>query len=238
MLDNRRGDPRVGGVRIGVLGAGRIGGNAARLWSRAGHDVLISFSRDPDGLPARAAALGDHVGAATPAHAVAVADVVMLAVPWDAIDEALHEAAGLAGKVLIDATNPFGSAAKPGAGQTVAQYNGARLPGARYVRAFNTLTSSFQAAASTRPSHERAVLFLCGDFPEAKRIVSKLIEDAGFAPVDVGSAADAAVMEAPRRAGAVYGEEYRLADAQAAIAALSTGDEVPPPPSYGDSDER
>ena len=221
-------------MRIAILGAGRIGGNAARLWSRAGHDVLISFSRDPDSLPARAADLGDHVGAAVPADAVAVADVVMLAVVWDAIDEALRQSAGLAGKVVIDATNQFGSAAKPGPGQTVAQYNAARMPGARYVRAFNTLTAGFQASASTRPSHERAVLFLCGDYPEAKRIVSVLIEDAGFDPVDVGSVADAAVMEAPRRPGSVYGEEYRLPEAQAAVAALSKGREVPPPPSYGE----
>ncbi len=219
-------------VRIGILGAGRIGGTAAGLWSRAGHDVLISFSRDPDELPARAADLGDHVGAATPAHAVAVADVVMLAVPWDAIDEALRQAAVLAGKVVIDATNQFGSGAKPGAGQTVAQYNAARMPGARYVRAFNTLTSSFQGEASGRPSDQRAVMFLCGDYPEAKRIVSALIEDAGFAPVDLGSAANAAVMEAPRRPGAVYGEEYRLAEAQAVIAAVSAGTAVTPPPNY------
>jgi 8-hydroxy-5-deazaflavin:NADPH oxidoreductase len=235
MLDNRRGEPRVAGVRIGILGPGRIGGNAARLWSRAGHDVLISFSRHPDELPGRAADLGDHVGAAAPAQAVDVADVVMLAVPWDAIDEALRQAAGLAGKVVIDATNQFGSGAKPGAGQTVAQYNAARMPGARYVRAFNTLTASFQAAASSRPSYERTVLFLCGDYSEAKRTVSGLIEDAGFAPVDIGSIAEAAVMEAPRRAGAVYGEEYRLAEAQAAVAALSNGREIPPPPSYGES---
>jgi 8-hydroxy-5-deazaflavin:NADPH oxidoreductase len=210
-------------VRIAILGAGRIGGNAARLWSRAGHDVLISFSREPDTLPPRAPELGDHVSAATPAHAVAVADVVMLTVPWDVIDEALAQAGELAGKILIDATNPFGSAAKPSAGKTVAQFNAARRPGARYVRAFNTLTSSFQAAASDRPSHERAVMFLCGDYPEAKRVVANLIEDAGFVPLDVGSAADAAVMEAPRRPGAVYGEEYRLADAEAALAAFSSG---------------
>jgi predicted dinucleotide-binding enzyme len=219
-------------MRIGILGAGHIGGNAAGLWSRAGHDVLISFSRTPDRLPARAAELGDHVEAATPAHAVADADVVMLAVPWDEIDEALRQAGGLAGRIVIDATNQFGSAPKPAPGQTVAQYNAARMPGARYVRAFNTLTSSFQAEASMRPGHERAVLFLCGDYPEAKRIVSTLIEDAGFAPVDLGSIADAAVMEAPRRPGAVYAEEYRLADAQAVVAALSSGDEVGPPPNY------
>jgi 8-hydroxy-5-deazaflavin:NADPH oxidoreductase len=223
MLDNRSREPRVEAVRIAILGAGRIGGNAARLWSRAGHDVLISVSRDPDALPARAANLGDHIHAATPAHAVAVANVVMLAVPWNLIDEALAQAGELAGKILIDATNPFGSAAKPTAGQTVAQFNAARTPGARYVRAFNTLTSNFQAAASSRPTHERAVMFLCSDYPEAKRIVANLIEDAGFAPLDVGSAADAAVMEAPRRPGAVYGEEYRLAEAEAALAALSSG---------------
>jgi predicted dinucleotide-binding enzyme len=147
----------------------------------------------------------------------------MLAVPWDAIDEALAQAGELAGKVLIDATNPFGSSARPAARQTVAEYNSARAPGARYVRAFNTLTSGFQAEASDRPSHERAVMFLCGDYAAAKRIVSSLIEDAGFAPLDLGSAANAAVMEAPRRPGAVYGEEYRLPEAQAAIAALSSG---------------
>jgi 8-hydroxy-5-deazaflavin:NADPH oxidoreductase len=208
---------------IAILGAGPIGCNAARLWSRAGHDVLISFSRDPEALHARAAELGDHVSAASPAHAVDVADVVMLAVPWDAIDEALDQATGLEGKVVIDATNQFGSGPRPPAGQTVAQYNAARMPGARYVRAFNTLTSCFQTAESDRPSHERAVMFLCGDYPEAKRVVSKLIEDAGFAPLDVGSAGDAAVMEAPRRPGAVYGEEYRLPEARAAIAALSSG---------------
>jgi 8-hydroxy-5-deazaflavin:NADPH oxidoreductase len=145
-------------VRIGILGAGRIGGNAARLWSRAGHDVLISFTRDPEGLPARAADLGDHVGAATPAHTVAVADVVMLAVPWDAIDEALGQADGLAGKVLIDATNPFGSAAKPAAGQTVAEYNAARAPGARYVRAFNAhLELPGRGVESPEPRARRAV---------------------------------------------------------------------------------
>jgi hypothetical protein len=181
-------------MRIAIVGAGRIGGNAARSWSRAGHDVLISFSRHPDRLATRAAELGDHVRAATPANAVADADVVMLAVPWGAIDQALEEAGSLAGKVVVDTTNQFGAGPAPLDGQTVAQFNSARMAGARYVRAFNTLTSGFQADAASRRGDERAVLFLCGDYPAAKRIVSTLIEDAGFAAVDLGSNADSAVM--------------------------------------------
>ena len=215
-------------MHIAIVGAGRIGGTAARSWSRAGHDVLISFSRHPDQLAARATELGDHVTAAAPAHAVAEADVVMLAVPWDAIDQALAEAGPLAGRVVIDTTNRFGAAPGPQDGQ----FNSARMPGASYVRAFNTLTSSFQADASRRRGDERAVLFLCGDYPAAKRTVSTLIEDAGFAAVDLGSNADAAVMEAPRRPGSVYGEEYRLPEALAVVEALGRGQAIPPTPRY------
>jgi predicted dinucleotide-binding enzyme len=219
-------------VRIAIVGAGRIGGNAARSWSRAGHDVLISFSRHPDQLAPRAAELGDHVSATTPGHAVAEADVVMLAVPWGAIAQALEEAGSLAGKVVIDTTNPFGTGPKPADGQTVAQFNSARMPGARYVRGFNTLTSGFQAQAANRPADQRAVLFICGDYAAAKDVVAKLIEDAGFAAVDLGSNANAAVMEAPRRPGSVYGEEYRLPEARAVAEAVHQGQEIPPTPHY------
>jgi 8-hydroxy-5-deazaflavin:NADPH oxidoreductase len=219
-------------MRIAIVGAGRIGGNAARAWSRAGHDVLVSFSRHPHELAARAAELGDHVAATAPADAVREADVVMLAVPWDAIDEALEAAGPLAGRVVIDATNQFGAAPVPHDGQTVAQFNSARMPGARYVRAFNTLTAGFQADAAGRGGDERAVLFLCGDYPAAKVTVATLIDDAGFAPVDLGSTADAAVMEAPRRPGSVYGEEYRLPEARAVAEAVRQGHEIPPTPRY------
>jgi predicted dinucleotide-binding enzyme len=233
MLDSGPGPVYTEPVRIAIVGAGRIGGNAARLWSRAGHDVLVCFSRNPGQLAARATDLGDHVTAAATDHAVTSADVVMLAVPWDAIDQALDEAGPLAGKVVLDATNPYGTGPTPGAGRTVAEFNSARMPGARYVRGFNTLTAGFQAEASGRPSAERAVLFICGDYPTAKATVAQLIEDAGFEPVDLGSTHDAAVMEAPRRPGSVYGEEYRLPEALAVAEAVAHGHDIPPPPTYG-----
>jgi 8-hydroxy-5-deazaflavin:NADPH oxidoreductase len=63
-------------------------------------------------------------------------------------------------------------------------------------------------------------------------VVARLIEDAGFAPADLGTAAQSTVMEAPRRPGAVYGEEYRLAAAQDVVKAVRAGLPIPPTPIY------
>jgi predicted dinucleotide-binding enzyme len=106
------------------------------------------------------------------------------------------------------------------------------MPGARYVKSFNTLTSRFQEQAAGRAGDERIVQWICGEDAEAKRLVAGLIDDMGYVAVDVGSTAACAVMEAPRRPGAVYGEEYRLADAQAVLEALREGRAIPPAPSY------
>jgi 8-hydroxy-5-deazaflavin:NADPH oxidoreductase len=206
-------------MRIGVIGAGRIGGNAARLFAKAGHEVLVSFSRDQAKLEALAADIGGRAG--TPREAVAFGDVVMLSVGWTLIDEVVAEAGPFDGKIVIDTTNQFGrNGWEDLGGRTAAQINAARMPGARYTKAFNTLTSAFQAEAAGRTGPDRVVMFLCGDDEEAKRVVAGLIDDAGFAPVDMGGTADAAPMEAPRRDGAVYGEEYHEQEARAFVANL------------------
>jgi 8-hydroxy-5-deazaflavin:NADPH oxidoreductase len=206
-------------MRIGVIGAGRIGGNAARLFAKAGHDVLVSFSRDPGKLEALAAEIGGRAG--TPQEAVAFGEVVMLSVSWTLIDDVLAEAGSLDAKIVVDTTNQFGREGwEDLGGHTAAQVNAARMPGARYTKAFNTLTSGFQAQAAGRTGPDRVVMFLCGDDEDAKRVVAGLIDDAGFTPVDMGGIADAAPMEAPRRAGAVYGEELHEAQARAFVARL------------------
>jgi 8-hydroxy-5-deazaflavin:NADPH oxidoreductase len=221
-------------VRIGVIGAGRIGGNAATLFAAAGHEVMLSFSHDPERLAERAAAIGGRAVVGSVAEAAKFGGVTMLSVPWGAIPEALEQAGSLQG-VVIDTTNQFaaGHLAKFPGGITGAQYNQQRIPGTSLVKAFNTLTSGFQATAAGRPEQTRAVLFLCGDDPAAKEIVAALIRDAGFEPADVGGLADAAVMEAPRRPGSVYGEEYRPAEAAQVLAALRAGRPLPPVPAYG-----
>jgi predicted dinucleotide-binding enzyme len=189
------------------------------MLARAGHEVLVSVSRDPQKLEALAAEIGGRAG--TPREAVAFGEVVMLSVSWTLVDDVLAQAGPLDGRIVIDTTNQFGRAGWEDLGKrTAAEVNDARMPGARYTKAFNTLTAGFQAQAAGRTGRDRVVMFLCGDDEEAKRVVAGLIEDAGFTPVDIGGVADAAPMEAPRRPGAVYGEELHEQEARTFVADL------------------
>lgn len=221
-------------MRVAIIGAGRIGGHTARLLALAGHETVLSFGRDRARLEQTAARIGDRASVASPADAVAFGEVVVLSVPWGVIPEALEQMGSLREKIVIDTTNQFGAGPMPAEGQTAAAFNTARMPGARYTKSFNTLTSAFQASAAGRGGAERVVQWLCGDDVEAKQVVARLIDDAGFQPVDLGGIADCAVMEAPRRPGAVYGEEYRLDDALAVVKAVRAGQPIPPTPSYDD----
>jgi predicted dinucleotide-binding enzyme len=217
-------------MQLAIIGAGRIGGNVARQAARAGHGLTLAFARDEDRLRALADDLGARV--TSPAEAASGADVVVVSVPWSALPDALAQLGDLSGKIVVDTTNQFGGGPKPAEGQTAASFNAARMPGARYVKTFNTLTSGFQEATAGRTGDERVVQWVCGDDAEAKATVAGLLEEMGYAPVDLGGTAGCAVMEAPRRDGAVYGEEYRPADAQAVVEAVRAGRPIPPTPSY------
>jgi 8-hydroxy-5-deazaflavin:NADPH oxidoreductase len=219
-------------MRVGIVGAGRIGGGIARQFAGAGHEVLLSFSRDPQSLELLAAEIGPSAATGSPAEAVGFGEVVVISVPWGTWPHALEQMGSLAGKIVIDTTNQFGAPPLPAAGQTAAQFNAGRLPGARYTKSFNTLTSAFQAKAASRQGAEKVVQWLCGDDADAKHLVAGLVADAGFVPVDLGGTAGCAVMEAPRRPGAVYGEEYRAADAAAVVEAVRAGRPIPPTPQY------
>jgi 8-hydroxy-5-deazaflavin:NADPH oxidoreductase len=218
-------------MRIGIVGAGRIGGGAARMLARAGHEVLVSGSGDASGVQPLADEIGGQAGTAR--EAVAFGDVFVFAVPWRVIEDVVPTLGPIDGKIVIDTTNQFGAGGVEDLGaRTAAQVNAQRLSGARYTKSFNTLTSAFQAEASQRTGDDRVLLFLCGDDAEAKEVVAGLIADAGFVAVDVGGTADAAPMEAPRREGAVYGEEYRAPEGRVVADALRAGRPAPPPPSY------
>jgi 8-hydroxy-5-deazaflavin:NADPH oxidoreductase len=213
---------------VAIVGAGRIGSNIARQLAGAGHQPVLSFARDTATLDQLATEIGGR--AASPAEAVSASDVVVIAVPWGALPEALERAASLDGKIVVDTTNQFGSGPMPAAGQTAAAFNAARMPGSRYTKSFNTLTPAFQAQVAHRDPP--VVQWLCGEDERAKATVSGLITDAGYVAVDLGGTVACAVMEAPRRAGAVYGQEYRLPDALAVLEAIRAGRPIPPAPEY------
>ena len=133
-------------MRIGIVGAGRIGGNAGRLFAGAGHEVMFSGSRDQAKLDRLAADAG---GARTgsPREAVEFGEVVMFSVPWRAVDDVFAQTGSLDGNVVIDTTNQYGEGGWEQLPKPAAQVNAERMPGARLVKAFNTLTSGFQGEA-------------------------------------------------------------------------------------------
>jgi 8-hydroxy-5-deazaflavin:NADPH oxidoreductase len=216
--------------RLGIIGAGNIGGNIARRAALAGYDVTVSFARDPANLTALAAEIGGTAGA--PAEAAA-ASLVVLSVPWAVIDEALALAGTLDGRIVIDTTNQFGRGVAASLnGRTAARYNADRMPGAAYTKCFNTLTAGFQAEAATRQGVDRVVQWIAGDDAQAKKIVAELVEACGYVAIDLAGIDGCAAMEAPRRPGAVYGEEYRQPDADAVVAAVRADRPIPPAPAY------
>src|SRR5438874_10711727 len=116
-------------MQIGIIGSGPIGVNAAWMWIRAGHEVMLSFSRDRTKLDRIAEQLGPKASVGTPAEAVAFGDVVMLAVRWTIIDEALRQAGSLDGKIVIDTCNQFGPRLDfVDLGMTAARFNQTRMP--------------------------------------------------------------------------------------------------------------
>jgi 8-hydroxy-5-deazaflavin:NADPH oxidoreductase len=201
-------------MRVGIVGAGRIGGNAGTQLARAGHEVMFS-SRHPDSLEAlRAGAPGATTG--SPQDAVAFADAVIFAVPWSAIDDAVAQLGSLEGKVVVDTTNQYGGRGVETLpdGLTAAEVNVGRMPGARFAKAFNTLTAGFQRdVAEGRVEREIAMFFATED-DAAAAVASELIRGCGFVPVRIGGWEQASLIEAPRRDGAVYGETYAPDDAR------------------------
>ena len=175
-------------MNIGIIGAGHVGGTIAQLFIHAGHRVALSNSRGPRSLTSLVATLGPNARAATVAEAVRIGDVVLLALPWRERGR-LPPASLFAGKIVIDATNPystFGRVVELG-NTTSSEEMAKQLPGARVVKAFNTLNYSTLATGAKSSEADRLVLFLAGDDGEAKSIVANLIFDIGFAPVDTGS---------------------------------------------------
>ena len=168
-------------MEVGIIGAGRLGQAMARTALRAGRCVVIANSRGPETLSSVISALGEGVSAGTVADAAA-ADIVVIAVPWGRVPEAL-EGLQWNGQTVIDATNDFDG--RDLNGRTSSELVADLVPGARVVKAANTLEAAV-LGADPQEAAGRRVLFLSGDDPEPKAEVIKLFVDAGFSVIDLG----------------------------------------------------
>ena len=176
-------------LKIGIIGAGHIGGTLAALWVQAGHEVLLS-SRHPDELKPLAASLGPKARVGTPREAAVFGDVVLVSVPYGALPQLGRDLkAELAGKIVLDTGNPYPerdgemavAARRQGTGVASAEF----LPGVRLVRAFNAINSGDLRSEA----HRRGELYaipLAGDDPQALALAQRLVREAGFSPVVVG----------------------------------------------------
>jgi predicted dinucleotide-binding enzyme len=176
-------------MRIGIIGSGNIGATAARLFAAAGHDVALANSRGPATLAGLVEEIGDRARAETVEGAASFGDVVLVAIPFLGYTD-LPEA-HLTGKIVIDAGNYYPArdgqhAALDADETTISELLAEQIPGARVVKAFNTL---YWEHLRDRAGDGLA-LFLAGDDQDAKDRVAALISDIGFAPVDVGSLAE------------------------------------------------
>ena len=176
-------------MKIGIVGAGKMGGALAELWAKAGHEVMIS-SRHPDELKSQAQAIGPNVHVGTPREAAAFGSVVLIAMPygqWPQIsDEIKSETVG---KTVMDLTNPYpdrdGPMAEQARKETTGIANPKYLPGAHLVRAFNSIIWTDLRSQAHRAG-EPAAIAVAGDDEHAVAVTSQLVRDAGFEPVMVG----------------------------------------------------
>jgi predicted dinucleotide-binding enzyme len=179
-------------MRIGIIGAGNVGGALGTLWAERGHDVVFGL-RDPSSgkndLPAK-------TRGASVIDAAKHGEVVALATPWGATHQAIESAGPLAAKIVIDCTNPLlpnlaGLAV--GLTTSAAEQVAAWAKGARVVKCFNTIGA--QNFSNPRFKDGVASMFYCGDDAGAKQTVRELGAELGFDMVDTGPLTQARYLE-------------------------------------------
>jgi 8-hydroxy-5-deazaflavin:NADPH oxidoreductase len=205
---------------IGIIGAGNIGSQLARLAVRNGHEVVIANSRGPETLTDLVAELGEGARAATRDEAAAAGEIVVVTTPLAAIETI--PVGPLAGKVVIDTNNYYPQRdghieALDSETTTTAELLQDHLPDSRVVKAFNHIgAADLTGHAAPAGTSDRRALVVAGDDPEAKRAVSDLIDQFGFDVVDAGPLAEGWRIQ---RDTPGYGPRLTAAELREALAA-------------------
>jgi predicted dinucleotide-binding enzyme len=175
-------------LNIAIVGNGNVGAALGQALRRCGHQVVFGVRSPAPGAS----------NESTIPEAIRHAHATILAVPFAAVKDVIESAGDLAGKFLIDATNPLGMT-DGGLGLTMgystsgAEQIALLAPGARVFKAFNQ--TGFENMADARPYAARPVMFVAGDDADGKQTVSSLVSDAGFDAVDIGALRQARLLE-------------------------------------------
>ena len=207
-------------MKIGIIGSGNIGATSARLFVRAGHEVALSNSRSGEGLETLVAELGPKAKATTIEDAARFGDVILIAIPFGKFSTLPADA--FKGKVVIDAGNYYpnrdGNFAELDNGEiTSSELMSAHLKEARLVKGFNTIWFEHLATLgdASLPLEDRRAIFIASDDSEAKERVARLIEEIGFAAVDMGFLHEGGRRQQPGTA--VYNKELTSKEAAALL---------------------
>ena len=202
-------------MKIGIIGSGNIGGSIGKHWAKAGHEVMFS-SRHPEELQSMADEVGAKTG--TTEQAAKFGEVILLAIPYGKVPDVAQQIGSLDNKIIIDAGNPYpqrdGEVAQKvidDESQTASGYVASLFPGAKTVKAFNSVRDRVFAEQAFKKGDERIAVQICSDEPEAKETVKQLIEDIGFAPQDLGGL-DRGILYEPN--APLYDQNLKIKDAE------------------------
>jgi predicted dinucleotide-binding enzyme len=184
-------------MKIGIIGSGNVGGTLGTRWARNGHQVMFAQRRSQAGalrdLISRA---GNNAKTGSVAETAAANELLLIATPRDATQQALSDSGDVSGKIIIDATNPLlpdlsGLAVPPkmSGAELVAQWT----KGAKVVKAFNTVGANIMSDPTFKDGP--VAMFYCGDDLSAKQVVAGLIKELGFDALDAGPLTQARVLE-------------------------------------------
>lgn len=188
-------------MKIGIIGAGNVGGTLGRILTEKGHEIVWGV-RDPQSSKVQSAvdSTGGKALAASVQEAASHGEVLILATPWNATQEAIASSGNLTGKIIIDATNPIEmTPAGLAAGLTIGYTTSAAeeiakwASGSLVVKAFNNIGAS--CFENLQFGSQTANAFICGDDLEAKKIVTNVAQDIGFEVIDAGDLKQARLLE-------------------------------------------
>lgn len=182
-------------MKIGIFGAGDVGGTLGKRWRQKGHEIMFGVRNLQSRNIQKLIQMDKNFKVGDIREASTFGDVIVFAIPWTAVEETILSAGNLSGKILIDPTNPLTPDLKRLAldGISVAEKIAKLANTTAVVKAFNA--TGARTLNTPIFDSDRADLFICGDDIHAKRVVEQLATDIGFDVVDVGPLVNARMLE-------------------------------------------